>query len=133
MNHACLKLTLLLIVGLLGCGSDAPRLAAVRGKVTLEGKPLPTGEIKFALTGSGAIPILLPIANGQYEGKAPVGKNRVEIYAYKLITAGPQGAPGAEEASREVIISPAYNVESMLSREISSTGPNEFDFDVKPR
>lgn len=52
VSLACLSATILLTLCLFsGCGSKGPKIVPVSGKVTLDGKPLPNGHIRFIPTG----------------------------------------------------------------------------------
>ena len=112
-----------------GC-SNKPKMVSVSGKVTLDGKPLPEGEIIFA--SPGLVPETLPIKDGKYEGKVQVGNKRVEIAAYRD---GPRQFMGTQDMgpSRENYIPARYNVNSTLKAEVSDSGPKEFDFAVTSR
>ena len=65
---------------ILGCGPREAALVSVRGVVTLDGKPLPDGQISFITLGK--VPNVIPIMDGRFEGEVPPGAKRVEIAAY---------------------------------------------------
>jgi len=116
---------------LLGCGGEnKPKMVEVKGKVTLDNKPLATGEIKFG-EGGGDVPTILTITNGSYAGMAPVGEQRIEIHSYSELISGKKGLPGGIDAGRENIIPAPYNASSTLTSEVTESGPNEFNFDLK--
>jgi hypothetical protein len=117
---------------LVGCGkkSDAPQTAEVKGKVTLDGKPLSSGKIVFD-GGAGVPAAEIDIADGAYSGQVPVGPKTVRISAFKEPPAqkGPPKGPGYD--TMKVNIIPAkYNSASKETREVKAGGPNEFDFAV---
>jgi hypothetical protein len=67
-----------------GCGPKGPPqapVAKVKGTVNIDGKPIPTGEIHFGML--GVPPKVSKITEGKYEGEAPVGDNKVEVFIYK--------------------------------------------------
>lgn len=120
---------LLLIVGSTGCTKRAklPSQAEVKGTVNLDGKAMPDGDITFSLPGE--VPSSLPIQNGSFSGKAPIGKNRVEVRAYKAGTPTKMGDQtfGGE---KENYIPAQYNTGSTMSADVVSGGANDFKFDV---
>jgi len=81
-------LALLLVCFLAGCGPaevKPPPTADVKGNVKLNGQPMASGEIIFAVEGQPSQTIA--IANGAYAGKANVGKNQVKIFFLQRGTA----------------------------------------------
>ena len=147
-------LVILIGVGLFlssGCGEDAgyegPERAAVSGKVTLDGSPLPYGTVTFISTeGEGRRASGL-ISDGSYsipEGQGPnLGKCKVEILGFEKAPAAAddglgEGGEGAEEEDAgddegegesvgPQIIPPQYNAQTTLEADIVS-GENENDF-----
>jgi hypothetical protein len=112
-----------------GCGSDQPGLpplAPVKGTIQLDGQPVPTGELHFSMT--GVPPQVLPITSGAFEGKAPVGKNKVEVFIYQ------EGPPSSKYggAASKVNVAPAkyWGPTSMLETTINASGTNEVKFDM---
>jgi len=120
-----LKILCVLALGCaLGCGAsaDKPKLTAVKGLVTLDGKPLPEWEIFFVL--SGQAPTTLAVKDGAYSGMANVGNNAVEIRSYK---AGPVLI--ANQPATKVNVIPArYSDLSKLKAEVADSGANDFKF-----
>jgi hypothetical protein len=111
-----------------GCGKGKPKPvpAAVKGAVTLDGKALPDGEIIF--TASGFAPVILPIKDGAFSGEANVGKNAVEVRAYKVgppLSTDPKGAP-----TKTNYIPAQYNDKTTLSADVAADTTNDFKFDV---
>jgi hypothetical protein len=112
-----------------GCGGGGPAQpasAAVKGVVNLDNKPMDSGEVMFTLPGE--VPDTIPVKSGTFEGKAKIGKAKVEIRSYR---------PGKknemypdQEPSPENFIPARYNSESKDIKEITKDGPNEFKFDV---
>lgn len=121
------------VVLLLGCngGREEAPTHPVRGTVTLDGRPLPEGEIYFITTSSGEIDIL-PIKDGEFEGEAKAGNRRVEVHAYRIERPpAPPDMPGLElEPQRVEILPPHCHRDSTLTAEITPDGPNEFNYEL---
>jgi hypothetical protein len=125
MNHYSLRtwicLFLLSTAVVAGCNSapvEKPRVA-VSGNVTLDGQPLPDGEIGFVSTAEG-VNDTLPIQQGKFSGQVSVGERKVEIRAYrevKAVGAGGYVPPGAE-TSKENFIPAKYNTDSKLTANV---------------
>ena len=64
-------------LGLVGCSPKAAPTADVSGKVTLDEKPLPDGEIYFITMGMP--PEILPIKDGAFAGKAKPGQRHLRF------------------------------------------------------
>jgi hypothetical protein len=96
--------------------------------VTLDGKPLLEGDILFSI--AGYPPEKIPIKEGAFSGEAMVGKNLVEVMAYKQgppITTDPEKKP-----SKINTIPDKYNgPHSTLSADVGSSGANDLKFEVK--
>ncbi|WP_157369660.1 hypothetical protein [Zavarzinella formosa] len=115
-----------------GCGDTGKKKAAsvpVKGTVTLDGKPLPEGEMSFGLTGEA--PVILTVKDGAFSGNAYVGNNHVEIRAYKD---GPPLSTDPEKKPSKVNYLPdRYGYKSTLTAEVASGGANDFKFEVTSR
>ena len=121
---------------LLLCGCDRlPTRFAVSGNITFQKAPLKNGTITFypvsAGTRAGAV-----ISNGKYEiarenGLNP-GRYRVSISSpdgETPVDANAAPGPSGNFASKNRI--PAeFNLKSKLEIEVTSAGPNQFDFTV---
>lgn len=124
------------VIGMIaaGCGPKPPVLVEVSGTVAYDDKQVPQGTVSFVPADGGGAPALLPIADGRYGGRVPVGRKRVEIYGLRPAVK-PQastGGPGADEAEAvESFIPSKYNNESGLIREITSPGPLTVDFQLE--
>jgi predicted small lipoprotein YifL len=118
---------------MVGCGSDAPAerpRADVSGNVTLDGSPLPDGEITFVKVAEG-VNDPVPIVNGKYAGKASVGDRKVEIRAYREVKANTDMYGADAPVSKENFLPEKFNVKTELKDvTISKDGPNNFDFEV---
>lgn len=126
------------------CGCDAnssdPRgeRVGVRGTVTLDGIPLPSGRIVFESNqGRGALKATARVERGRFElssqaGPLP-GPARIEIYPEPIeleeLEAARQGDPRRHVALKPVHIPARYNVRSTLTAEIRPEGGvNELTF-----
>src|SRR5262249_3663236 len=81
--HQIIRFTALAVaIAVVGCGTkDEPSYANVSGTVTYDGKPLDKGQITFGIPGRP--PSEADIVDGKYTGQAMVGKNRIQISAYR--------------------------------------------------
>jgi hypothetical protein len=134
-------------LALAGCGAagedQLPR-EPVSGSVTFDGQPLKKGTIQFQPSSqkesvaSGGM-----VAEGRFEVPRPEGpvpgKYKVMIYAEgNSVSAGSaEGvSPGlsrskSEPADTTAPIPARYNVQTELTAEVKSGGPNTFTFDLK--
>ena len=111
-----------------GCTKGEGPKSTVSGTVTLDGKPMAEGEVSFIIMGKP--PELMTVSNGTFQGQAQVGKHRIEIRAYRMGQPYFMGTTKFE-ASRENYLPGRYNSESKLTAEVTSTGPNEFKWEVQ--
>lgn len=139
------------VLAFMGCGESGPSMGAVKGKVTLGGKPYTNGIVTFTPEGGGPSGTGATNSEGNYElfsagvKGAKVGKNKVSI---TTVVAVPEATKQKEVRSDDPSYSafgdasdykaaekqkepiPAkYNVNSELVREVTS-GANTFDFDL---
>jgi hypothetical protein len=121
---ACGVLSLQLLVG---CTSSPPPVA-ISGTVTVDGKPLPEGDI--ILTGEGTAPETFQIKDGKFEGQAKIGKKRVEIHAMKKGEPTKMGDK-VIEASPVNYLPARYNTESKITAEVTASGLNPNKFETK--
>ena len=127
-------LTVLLLTA--GCGEED----FVRGQVTLDGKPLAQGSIRFIPSQRGqGTAVGGKITDGWYSlsGKAfpAVGSNRVEIRANRKtgqMVQDPYGPPGEMMETSEQAVATEYNDESTLKFEVKP-GANEANWEVESR
>jgi hypothetical protein len=118
----------LLAMGGAGCGRrDGPQRTfhPVRGTVTLDGEPLPFGEIQFVTPSLGHLDACV-IKNGRFTGEAGPGKRVVSFCAFK------EGAkdPETGAAVRLNVIPPRYSTQSTMEADVTAEGPNEFVFEL---
>jgi hypothetical protein len=120
-----------------GCDSGHAGRGALRGRVTLDGKPLTQGSILFTpIQGTHEVVTGGEIKNGRYEFPAAtgpaIGWNRVEIRAVRntgKMIPKPFAPPGQLIPEQVEAISLKFNSESTLKVEIKS-GENTADFEV---
>ncbi len=125
---------MILAASLAGCGSGKtpPKMATVKGKVTIDAKPLASGSITFEGT-DGSIPTVIDIKDGVYEGQTSVGEKIVRIMAFKTVplNAGGMTGPEYENKTTEQNYLPArFNTNSTDKRVVKEGDANEFDFGV---
>jgi hypothetical protein len=127
----------LVAVTAIGCGqsSDLDKVV-VRGAVTLDGQPIPNGELRFIPTNGTKGPISGgPIKDGAYlaqgRGGVPVGEHRVEIRAYRPATkpgqpVSPEGGPAEQYLDKR------FNEQTTLTAKIeASTETQDFQLTSK--
>jgi len=113
-----------------GCGKkvEPPKVAEVKGKVTLDGAPVSNGRIVFD-GGQGVPAGEFDIKDGGYTGLVQVGSKIVRISAYKdhPPQKGPPKGPGYDTKKEETL--PAkYNTASKETCEVKEGVVNEFNF-----
>lgn len=136
MRTFCIVGIALSVIVAFGCGEEKtgknPK-AKVKGKVTLDGKPLSRGTIAFDAN-NGEPPAVFDILDGKYEGEAHVGKVTVNLAATKKTTwkeqSGGQTGPGYEDPTEIDILPKRYKG---LTREIKAGEVNVIDFDAKSK
>ncbi|MBN2294923.1 MAG: hypothetical protein JXM70_21020 [Pirellulales bacterium] len=132
IQRHCGLLCVVALLSVLGCGHGGR--VSVEGTVTLDGKSLEKGQIQFSpLPGTGGPTAGAKIVDGRFaipvEGGPFSGKFRV-----KITQSGPTGRKKLDPRSNTMVdeytqLLPArYNTESKLEAEVTSSGPNEFEF-----
>ena len=132
-------------VAVFGCGGrgeeELPRAAAA-GIVTLDGKPLQDGVIRFVpIDGTPGPKTSAIISDGRFSADAahgPVaGKHRIEIestdnggYAIDDESAIQKLRESGVRHIEVVRVPPIYNARSTLTKTVSADGPNEFTFEL---
>lgn len=120
----CRTIVVVLLTLIAGCGQRGPQTAPVRGRVTLDGRPLAGADIQFQPAGAGRPSRGRTDSDGRYElmfkrGQpgAIVGEHTVRIWVSREVVPNPP------------IIAAKFDTQSELRREVKS-GNNEFDFEV---
>jgi len=130
MYRLCLVIGFLLVLGWnVGCApekKDTTPVAAVKGAVKIDGKPVPSGELHFGV--SGVPPRVLEIKDGAFAGEAPIGKNHVELYIY---VEGPADKKyGGTRSKINTAPEKYWGTNTTLEATVTDGGPNEFKFDL---
>jgi hypothetical protein len=135
---------------LAGCGGESDGLPreAVSGTVTLDGKPMPEGNIQFVPTETSTTSIAVnpgaKITDGSYSipresGPVP-GTYKVVIYAGASGGAAnpdTKKAPGgardkmAQQKLKPELIPTKYNAQTELTAKVEAGKTNVFNFDLK--
>lgn len=111
-----------------GCGKTTGLdKVVVHGTVTLDGQPIPNGEIRFVPAPGTAGPISGgPIKDGAYvaegRGGVPLGEHKVEIKAYRAMAKGPGQSASAnpEGGPAEQYLDKRYNEQTTLKATIAA-------------
>ncbi|MGQ9506075.1 MAG: carboxypeptidase-like regulatory domain-containing protein [Thermogutta sp.] len=135
----------LLIVS--GCGSRGPRLAVVKGRVTLDGQPLANAIVTFTPVAGGPASTGTTNSNGEYElacqlGRgAVVGQHKVSVRSQPPVPTGagavssddPSYQYGGQDSSTAPVfqekIPAKYNTQTTLVKEVKP-GTNEINLDL---
>lgn len=126
-----LSLVALMSLSAIGCGPSAPpapKQGDVKGTVTLDSKPMESGEVSFVIVGQP--PSVLPVTNGAFSGKASIGANRVEVYSYRAGGAAVEMGGQKFGGDKENFIPAKFNADSTLKADVAQSGANDFKFDV---
>jgi hypothetical protein len=135
-NLAAIVRTLIpavLLASMLAAGCGGGDYSSVKGKVTLDGQPLPDALVRFSPVNPGSPSYGRTDADGQYEliytrdaKGAEVGEHVVSITTAK--PGDPDGDPPTEDVPEKL---PAkYHAQSELKREVMP-GRNVIDFDLQ--
>jgi hypothetical protein len=129
MRFLCATLFCAAATCLLGCSSDGPKApptAPVKGAVSLDGKPMGGGEVRF--TAPGELVKTIEIKDGQFAGEAFVGKNRVEVVWDK------DGPPNPTDPTTKMKVNAVSNrflgPNSPFQFDIPAGGKSDFKLDV---
>src|SRR5688500_9498230 len=98
----------------------------VKGKVTLDGNPLPTGDNRFIIASEPTI--TRPIKDWGFSGQADGGKNRVEVALMK--DAPP---PTTSPPPKVNVLPPRYHLQTALKADIPAGGASDLKFDVESK
>jgi hypothetical protein len=123
------------VFGVLGCGGKSgAETVTVTGEVTMDGTPIPTGDIIFRADNGKGRGYAGKITDGKYELKSATGKLRVEIRASRSKAgAKPKAlASGEEGMALEQYIPAKYNDKSTLTADVTAS-EKKFDFPLKSK
>src|SRR5438270_568220 len=82
MNRPLLFLLPVTLAAVVGCSQGERQVYAnVKGTVKYNGKPIPKGQIIFAVEGKP--PTIMDIVDGDFSGQAMVGSNKISVSAKK--------------------------------------------------
>ncbi|QDU90489.1 hypothetical protein Pla175_38940 [Pirellulimonas nuda] len=132
------KLALFAALACAGCGPpEGLQKVVVDGVVTLDGAPIPNGEIRFLPIEGTEGPVSGgPIKDGQYRaesrGGVPVGEHRVEIRAFRAPTGRQTGTAAIEGGPAEQYLPQQYNTKSELTASVSSSSAKQ-DFSLSSK
>jgi hypothetical protein len=135
--------TAVILVFLLALGTGCAkkeRTYPVSGKVTLDGAPLPDGDIVLRATdNSGGHHG--DVVDGEFALEATAGRKKIYITATRQVKLEDIKDPQKRDVemkmrkamggpSREQYIAERYNVKTTLEAEVVPEGPNHFKFDL---
>jgi hypothetical protein len=127
LSHSLLVSSLALICAV-GCGKPTGlEKVVVSGMVTLDGQPIPNGEIRFIPAEGTVGPVSGgPIKDGAYTAKAkggvPLGNHHVEIRAYRANakSQGQADTAGSEGGAAEQYLDKRYNEQTTLKATVAA-------------
>lgn len=119
---------------LAGCGPSGPQLSEVKGKVTVDGKPVPRAEIAFVPEAAGGSPSLGKTdAEGNYRLAftqdrfgALIGKHKVTITSKKI---SPNEMPDTGEPIDTAFVPIPKKYQGALTAEVKSSS-NVINFEL---
>ena len=116
---------------LVGCSAPT---APVSGRIEVDGQPLEKGTIAFAPADGRGAPVTVPIENGKYDLRLPLGNKHVQISAPKVIGKRKEyngvNAPLVEITAES--LPPRYNSQTELTLDVRS-GSNTKDWSLKSK
>ena len=123
-----------------GCGgNNGPVKVPVAGVVSLDGTPVPNGQIVFSDAAGIEQACAGEIVDGKFSFESTLGKKKVSISSMQEV-AGKQGQYGgiqgdpvsAENPAMEYqeVIPAKYNADTELTAEVEEEGVNEFPFSL---
>lgn len=135
MKLRCNVLLLVVVcsaLSVVGCGgSTGPKTYVVKGTVTLDDKPLPTGRINLVPTDGKGASAGTEIRNGKYEVQIVPGQKSVEITSEK-VTGKQKAYPGDPKSPefdiKEQIIPAKYNSNTELKVDVKAGSATESNF-----
>lgn len=114
------------------CGSSEDKKYPVNGTVSVDGKPLADGSVKFVSEGDFDS---LEVKDGKFSGEVREGEHKVEIYGYREAESSAASEMyGADaEASKENFLPDKFNTNSTTNETVSADGSNDFKFEVSAK
>jgi hypothetical protein len=138
-RHGLVTAVLVAAAALAGCSESAPQRGPIRGTVTLDGRPLEAGKVRFfALT--GGVSTEGEVRDGRYDVPADrgptAGKYRVEVTFQR--TTGRKvpdwdAGPGDTKDETVEVIPAKYNRDSTLQIDFDPASDKTHDFDLKTK
>jgi hypothetical protein len=114
------------VTGCKDSSSTAPGLVSVKGTVTLDGKPMAGGEVRFTAPGQSLRTV--EIKDGAFSGQAYPGKNRVDVVWDQ------DGPPNPMDPSSRIKVNTVapqfWGPNSKLSADVGTSGATDLKFDV---
>ncbi|MHC2067075.1 hypothetical protein ACYFX5_06370 [Bremerella sp. T1] len=135
MNRTMFSVGAAILLGasiLIGCNSGPaiPKSYPVQGEVTLDGKPMPSGEVIFVSVADG-IRDTVKVENGKFTGEVLPGERKVEIRSYIAKEGNTKMYGPDAEPSYVNIIPKKYNENTELTATVEKSDENQFSFEVK--
>ena len=129
------RLLYVLAFCLLAAGCKGDGNAKVIGNVNYDGKPIEKGIISFAEQTGSTPSAEAIITQGKYQVDVPPGKKLVKITASKVVSSRPAYEGAANSPMIEITeqyLPAIYNEQSTLTREITTSGPQDFELKSSP-
>jgi hypothetical protein len=120
--------TMLALVALSGCSPSSSDLVDVTGDVTWNNSPMPTGMVVLQPVDPKTPPSGGQIRDGKFRVQTKPGKMRVQIEA---VRATDQIEPETGTKLGEMYVPPRYNTRTELEADVTTAGPNHFEFALK--
>lgn len=136
--RASVLLLVALALAVAGCdgGSALPKRGKLEGKVTLNGKPLASGTIRFMAIDPNGTNVLATVKDGQYSVPAAEGptkgKYRVEfsVLSATKVRVPNDDAPGQFMEIAPETLPPRYHRNSQFTIDYDPATPQSHDFQL---
>ncbi|MFY7951648.1 MAG: hypothetical protein ACOVT5_03990 [Armatimonadaceae bacterium] len=116
-----------------GCGGGSgPKGVPVNGTVSLNGKPLPEGEVLFEPADGKGAPDQALVKEGKFSGSVTPGAKKVRITSWREGKRPADAAMGGG-AMLEQYLPKKYNTETTLTATVEAGGGQLPAFDLKER
>jgi hypothetical protein len=124
LRAACVVLVCLFA----GC-QRGPEVGTVKGTITLDGRPVEGGIVRFVPADGNSQPADCVITGGAYTVTMPLGEKNVEIFWAKSKSDAPIDT--ASQGSEQVVqmIPPQYNTQTTLAHTVAK-GEQNRDFQL---